>query len=330
MKQVLFFLSIAFLMASCNQMNRYEIIGEAQGTYYRILYYHDSELISLNETDSILDAFDLSASNYAPNSIISKVNRNEDMQVDETFEHIFMLAERISHETNGIFDITVRPLVELYGFGKSDQVLITDAKRDSIMAFVGYQKVHVVNGMVTKEDPRLQLDFNAIAQGYSVDHMLDFLVQKGIKIALVDIGGEVRSLGVKPDGKQWTVGIEVPNESASYGQEIQSRVYLGSKAMATSGNYRKFIEKDGKKYVHTLNPATGEGVQSSLLSASVVANTAAEADAYATACMVMGLEKSIEFIEANSNLDCYLIYANENGEFEYFVSEGMKQMLPED
>lgn len=344
MKQIILLAIVALFAFGCQSNNtqksdsdnnqsdllqRFEIIGEAQGTYYRVVYYHTQDIILQDVTDSLLQAFDQSASNYTPNSIISKVNRSEAVELDKSFIEIFELANQISIETNGLFDITVRPLVELYGFGKSNEVRITDSKRDSVMQFVGYQKVRIEQGQIIKEDQRLQLDFNAIAQGYSVDYVLDYLHSEGIEAGLVDIGGEVRAFGMKPENKSWTVAIEDPNEGAEYGQSIQAILRLDSFAMATSGNYRKFVEKDGKKYVHTLDPLTGKSVQSKLLSASILAPTAAEADAYATACMVMGLEKSIEFVNKNPRLEAYFIYVNEEEEFANYSTDNMKKRLIE-
>jgi thiamine biosynthesis lipoprotein len=308
-------------------LSKIVIQGEAQGTYYSISYY-DSQNRNLSEQiDSLLQQFDLSASNYNEASIISKVNRNEPVELDSIFMGNFNLAMEVSKATGGLFDITVRPLVEAWGFGKEIRRNMSTEMVDSIMQFVGYQKIVCVNGKMIKEDPRVQLDFNAIAQGYSVDVVAQYLELLNIKHYLVDIGGEVFASEMKPDSTLWQVGVELPVDSAEYGSKLSTVIPLSKNGLATSGNYRKFYRKDGAKIVHTINPLTGYPIDQRLLSATVIAKTAAKADAYATAFMVMGLEKGIDFLKNHQDLAVYFIYSDSVGNYQYFVSPQLKSII---
>jgi thiamine biosynthesis lipoprotein len=303
------------------------IKGEAQGTYYAITYYDSLNRDFSRQIDSVLKAFDQSCSNYQPNSVISKINRNEAVQLDSLFIGNYLLAEKVSRETGGDFDITVRPLVELWGFGLKNRSNVTKEQVDSIMDFVGYRKVRLDSGRIIKDDPRIMLDYNAIAQGYSVDVVAAFLKKQGIKNFLVDIGGELYAYGQKADGSPWKVGVERPKDGEQYGENLSAIIALHNKGMATSGNYRKFYIKDGVKYAHTIDPHTGYPVQHSLLSATVVAPTAGLADAYATAFMVMGIDHAKAILQRHPELDVYLIYSDSTGEYRSFSTEGMSQML---
>ena len=327
--RIYYYLLIILLVfiTSCNESVKHQFRGEAQGSYYSVIYYDQLDRNLQSEIENLLYDFDKSASNYQLNSIISKVNRGETVILDEIFIGNFKLAKRISEETDGNFDITVRPLVQAWGFGSVEAQDMDSAIVDSIMYFVGYDKVTIINGEVVKNDKRLKLDFDAIAQGYSVDVVCDFLESKGINSYLVDIGGEVYASSTKNENENWTVGIEKPNENASYGDELSAVINLSAKGMATSGNYRKFYIKDGVKYSHTISPHTGYPISSKLLSATVIANTTAEADAYATSFMVMGLEKSKEFISTHDEIDAFLIYSGDNGEYENYYTDGLKGML---
>lgn len=305
-------------------------MGEAQGTYYAISYYDPQGRILKKEFDSVLTAFDLSASNYKEESIISKVNRNEDTKLDSIFIGNFKLAMRVSEETNGDFDITVRPLVEAWGFGKRSAEDMDSLIVDSIMQFVGYNKIKLINdSSVVKDDPRVQVDFDALAQGYSVDVLAKYMESIGITSYLINVGGELYASESKPDGEAWKVGVETPKDSALYGEDLSAILPLKAQGLATSGNYRKFYIKDGIKYAHTINPHSGYPIATRLLSTTVVANTAAEADAYATAFMVMGLEKSKEFVANHPELEVFLIYSDDNGGYKYFTTPKLAKVIEE-
>jgi len=324
---------LSLLIISCNTQpqklsyKKFVKTGEAQGSYYQITYFDSLNRDFGDQIDSLLIAFDKSCSNYQPTSIISKVNRNEEVSLDDLFIGNFEMAQKISKETQGDFDITVRPLVELWGFGLTHSDSVSDADVDSIMHFIGYNKVRLENGRIVKDDPRMMIDYNAIAQGYSVDVMADFLRSKGLKYFLVDIGGELYANETKLGGELWKVGIERPKDGEAYGESLSAILSLKNKGLATSGNYRKYYIKDGVKYAHTIDPHSGYPVQHTLLSATVVAPKAGLADGYATAFMVMGVNKAKLILKHHPELQVYLIYSDENGDFKTFVSPGMNEML---
>ncbi len=310
-------------------MQRIAFSGDAQGTYYTVTYFFEDEVVNKSATDSLLRAFDLVASLWVSESIISKVNNNEiDFVIDPHFIEIFNISKEISENTDGYFDFTIGPLASAWGFGFRERIEISPRLIDSLKALVGYEKVELVNGKILKSNPNVQFDFNAVAQGYSVDLLGSYLESKGIENYLIDIGGEVLARGEKPDGSKWIIGIEKPSEEADSERKLQATIELKDQAIATSGNYRKFYEKDGIRYSHTINPKTGYPVQHTLLSATVIAENAALADAYATAFMVMGLEKSIAFLE-NKNMEVYFIYSEEDGGFATWASPTIQEKINE-
>jgi thiamine biosynthesis lipoprotein len=330
MKIFLFGFVVMFTLISCNQspvLVKHQIQGEAQGTYYAITYYDVEENDLRPQFDSILQAFDLSASNYHNLSIISKVNRNEEVELDDVFKGNFNLAMEVAALTDGDFDITVRPLVNAWGFGQSKINNMDSTIVDSLMQFVGYRKVKIQNGRIVKQDPRLQLDFDALAQGYSVDVLAKWLSNKGLKHYLVDVGGEVFASEMKLDSSLWKVGVEQPKDRATYGENLAAVLPLSNQGMATSGNYRKFYVKDGVRYSHTINPHTGYPAAQTLLSTTVIAANAATADAFATAFMVMGLEKTKAFVAQHPELEVYLIFSDSTGEFQHFATERIQEIL---
>ncbi|MEJ2595960.1 MAG: FAD:protein FMN transferase, partial [bacterium] len=246
---------IASLAAACGQMNEQPVrlLGQAQGTYYSIIYYDKGQRDFQYEIDSILKDFDLSVSLWVPQSVLSRVNgRDTSVLLDKYFMDNFRLSYEVAEKTGGSFDMTVGALVRAWGFGFDEEKKVSEEIVDSIMTFTGYKKVRLEGNRLKKEDPRTSLDFNAIAQGYSVDLLCDFLDSKGIHRYLIDIGGEVRGKGRKTGGVKWKVGIERPAKSASDPRDIQSVVAIEDKALATSGNYRKFYEENGVRYSHTI------------------------------------------------------------------------------
>ena len=305
----------ACILASCgsNTMQQYD--GFTQGTYYSIKCF-DKENRDLRPLiDSLLADFDMTASIFNPNSIVSRVNNNErNIVLNEDFEYLFRLSMAVSKKTDGAFDITVGQLVNAWGFGTQRRNELSPEEVDSLRQYVGYEKVCLENGVLKKENPAIKLDFNAIAKGYSVDKMGAFLESLGIENYIVDIGGEVLAKG-KKNGKNWVVAVERPaNEKTDY-QQVMITIPLNNKALATSGNYRKYYEKDGVKYSHTICPQTGYPVTHNLLSVTVKHPKTAVADAYATAFMVMGVEKSLAFLKNHPEMEAFFIY-NENGEMK--------------
>lgn len=314
MRTILYFILSAFLFACTSNKqvdnNYIQLHGTAQGTTFQIQYEDSLQRDFSNQIDSLLKQLDSSLSTYVPQSIISRINKNDTSVIlDEHFIKVFNRAQEISKLTDGAFDITVAPLVNAYGFGFTKKENIDSLLVDSLLQYVGYRKVKIVDGKLIKEQAEIQLDFNAIAQGYSVDVLADFLEKNGVENYMVEIGGELRCKGVNAKGNYWNIGIDRPLENSEK-REIQTVVPLKNRAMATSGNYRKFYEKDGLKFSHTINPKTGWPVQHQLLSATVLANDAMTADAFATVFMVLGKDAAINFLENNKELrlDVYLIY----------------------
>jgi thiamine biosynthesis lipoprotein len=302
--------------------------GEAQGTYYAITYYDRQNRNFQDEMDSILVEFDLTASMWVPGSIISRINRGEKtVEINKWFTDLFHVSRQIGEESDGAFDMTIGPLVNAWGFGFTDRQKLDDLKVDSLKALVDYTKVDLSHGKVTMGIPGMQFDFNGIAQGYSVDVLCDFLESKGISSYLVDIGGEVYARGIKPDGSKWRIGIEKPAETAFSEREIEVVVPLEDKAMATSGSYRKFYEEDGIRYSHTIDPFTGYPVTHTLLSVTVIAETCTLADGYATAFMVMGLERSLEFLATRDDLEAFFISSTGTEEYKIDYTDGMGRLL---
>lgn len=320
-----------FSCGSSKQKEPVKFMGEAQGTYYSIIYFDDQQRDFQVEVDYILKEFDQSLSLWVPGSLISMVNKGDTaIEVDDFFTDNFNIAVEVARKTRGAFDPTVGNLTRAWGFGfdalkNADKHIV-----DSILEFTGYSKIHIENGYFIKDDPRISIDFNAIAQGYSVDLVGDFLEKEGIENYLVDIGGEVKAKGKKPDGMMWKVGIEKPAENKGDARDLKAVVQLINKSIATSGNYRKFYEADGIRYSHTIDPLSGYPVQHSLLSVSVLADNTAIADAYATAFMVMGLEKANQFVKNEPSLDAFFIYADEEGHYQTFMSDGFRVVISEE
>ncbi len=326
----LLFLAL-IMLSSCNlkqeKLEKISFQGQAQGTYYMVTYFDEQERNLQAEIDSILKKFDQSLSSWVPNSIISRVNRNErNVILDKYFIDNFNLSKRISEETNGAFDCTVGPLIEAWGFGFRKGVELDQSMIDSIQQFVGFRKAKIEDGVLLKDDPRMELSFNAVAQGYSVDLLGQFLKDKGISNFILDVGGEVLASGNKLNSESWNVGIQKPTEDEYGAIEAEIVISLNDKALVTSGSYRKYYEKNGVRYSHMIDPSTGYPVTHTLLSVSVLADNCAEADAYATAFMVMGLEKAIAFLSKRNDLEAYFVF-QEDGEMKAFNTDGLERII---
>ena len=302
--------------------------GFIQGSTYSIVYEENKytnpgEL--RQQTEKILSDFDKSLSLYNDSSVLSKINRNEDATPDSFFVEVFNKSASISGMTGGAFDVTVGPLVKAWGFGPDAHKSFTEAKRDSLLQLVGMDKVSIKDGRLIKTDPRISLDFNAIAQGFSVDVIARFLDSQGIKNYLVEIGGEVRAKGKKA-GKNWRIGIDKPvDNNNTPGQNLQAIIQISDKSLATSGSYRKFYIEDGKKYSHEIDPKTGYPAKNTVLSATIKADDCGTADAVATACMVMGMEKTVDFLKIHPEFQAYLIYSDEYGNFKTWISDELRK-----
>ena len=306
------FLWLAFLILATiwilvrhnQQVGYYSVKGLVFGTVYKITYQHYGDFNP--EIEAELNRFDQSLSPFNDSSVISRVNRNEELVTDSFFQKCFHRSMEISRETKGAFDITVAHLANAWG----------------------YEKVKMDNGKVIKQDPRTMLSCSAVAKGYSVDVIAQLLDRKGIKNYMVDIGGEVVVKGKNPSKGLWRIGINKPiDDSLAVNQDLQTILEITDLGLATSGNYRNYYYKDGKKYAHTIDPRTGYPVQHNILSSTVIAKDCMTADALATAFMVMGLEEAEAFCKADTTIDAYFIYSGENGEFKTYYTEGMKKYI---
>lgn len=306
------------------------ITGLTQGTTYNIIVENDGTL----DLDSVktklikvLRDIDMSLSIYNDSSVISRINRNEKVKADRYLTEVFNKSAEISQMTGGAFDITVGLLVKAWGFGPDAVKNFTESKRDSLMKLVGINKVKLSDGYLIKSNPSMFLDVNAIAQGYTVDIVCYLFDSLKIRSYLVEIGGEVRVKGKK--GKDyWRIGIDKPEDyNFSPGADLQAVVKLENMSVSTSGNYRKFYVENGIKYSHTIDPQTGYPVKHQLLSASIFANDCTTADAFATACMVLGKDGAINLINKYNFLQGYLIYSDEDGNFKTWISESLKKSI---
>ena len=327
---VVILLAMTLLLSSCDQQPQKTVLqGEAQGSFYTITYYDDASNPNIAKgIDSIFHAIDLSVNLWVDSSIICKVNRNEDVILDNIFIDNFNIAQKAAELSEGYFDPTISPLVSAWGFSAENGELITEngAFIDSLRSLVDYRKVRIEDGRLIKENPAMRLDFNAIAQGYTSDLIGAYLESQGITNYLVNVGGEIMARGCKPDGSSWVVGIEKPAANWDDRQMVQQRVELRDKGIVTSGSYRKYVERDGKRYSHCIDPMTGCPVEHNLLSATVIAETSVWADALASICMVMGVERSLEIINKLDGVEAYYIFVNDQGELETFATEGFKTM----
>jgi len=308
-----------------------KIHGDIQGTTYNITYEYRNNRDLKPDIEKVLSDFDLSLSTYLESSLISRINRNDPTaEADEKFIKVFEVARGVYEKSGGLFDITVAPVVNAWGFGFTPGADVDSALIDSLLQFVGMDKVRLNGRQVVKDDPRTMFDVNAIAQGYSVDMVAAFLDDKKIENYMVEIGGELKCKGKNPKGEDWKIGVDRPEEgNVVAGANLQAVLAVKTKSLATSGNYRKFYEKDGIKYAHSINPITGYPVMSRLLSVTILADECITADAFATAFMVMGLEGSIRYLENQDELEAYLVYNDEDGNFRVYVTPGMKEHIVE-
>ena len=298
------------------------------GTAYKIVYQHDKDLSK--EIREELMKVDFSLSPFNEKSVITAVNQNRDVVLDTLFLDVFTKAMEISRETDGAFDITVAPLVNAWGFGFKNETRPTPRQVDSLLQIVGYKKVRLEDNRIIKQDRRMMLDCSAIAKGYGVDVVARYLRSLGIRNFMVEIGGEVVTSGVNPQRLPWRVGVVKPSEdSLNVNNELQTILNVTDKAMATSGNYRNFYYKNGKRFAHTIDPKTGSPVQHSLLSATVLADECAVADAYATSFMVMGLERAKKLLERHPELMVYLIYDDGKDGLAVWFSPSLQDKIEE-
>ena len=305
--------------------------GRALGTSFKIKYEHPEGKDIRNDIISHLDKFEDIMSVYRPHSIVSRINRNDpDVVPDEYFTLIFNKARQVYEATDGLYDVTVAPLVNAWGFGFEKKADMPSTKIDSLLELVGMNKVRIKDGKFIKDDPRIMLDFNSIAKGCAVDFVANLLESRHMKNYMVEIGGEIRVKGINNRGTAWILGIDKP----FYGNLFpgmfppKAKLMLKDRSMATSGEYRRYYEEGGKKYSHIIDPRTGYSVSdTTLLSVTILADDCMTADAWATACMVSGTQAAIKLLEKHPELDAYLIYSDSNGKHKSFMTKGVRDNL---
>jgi len=324
-------LVILVSMASCTgRLEKNMLTGEALGTTYSITYLTRESLDLHEEFDSVFRVVNLSMSAYYPESDISRINRGDStVVIDSMFREVMSLSREVYNRTSGHFDPTVGILVNAWGFGPGPSMAMDSARVDSLLQYVGFDKIHITPDFrIHKDVPGMVLDFNAIAKGYTIDRLAEVLNRKGVEDYLVEVGGELVAKGENQIKHQrWVVGIDDPQ--AKHGRALKEKIYLKDRAIASSGNYRKFrIDSlTGRKYVHTVDPITGFTKNSNVLAASVLANTCAVADAYATAFMAMDLDVSIKLLAEHKELEAYIVYLDENGKTQEFMTTGFKDLI---
>lgn len=303
--------------------------GKIYGTFYNIVYQHPEGKDLQAEIDARFAEFDLSLSTFNPNSVISRINSNdESVRVDPFFTAMYHQAVEVSTTTNGAFDITVAPLVNAWGFGFGKQLRDSAPDVDALLQLTGFEKIKLTGDRLVKINPAIMLDASAIAKGQASDVIGQLLDAHGCRNYMVEIGGEVACKGKNPKGENWRIGIDKPvDDPANESPELQTIVEISGVGLATSGNYRQFYYRDGKKYAHTIDPRTGYPVDHRLLSATVVAQSCMKADAYATAFMVLGTDSALAICRKFPDMDCYLIYSDEEGKLQVAYTDGFQKYI---
>lgn len=320
-----------FVVFGCQTPSKKDYIklnGFTQGTTYSITYFDSLYRDFSTPINEILEKIDSSMSLYRDSSVINAFNQSEfGMEVDSLLARVVYLSLSISNETHGSFDITIAPLVKAWGFYAKEGGIPDEMTIQRLLSSMGSNMIELNGLYLSKKSPELSIDVNAIAQGFTVDVIAEFFRSMGVNDYLIEVGGEIRASGNSPRNGSWLVGIDKPEDNAISGDNLQVVIGLTNQSLVTSGNYRKFFVKDGIKYSHTIDPFTGYPVTHSLLSATVVDSTAARADALATAFMVMGLKPTINWLSEHPNVHAYLVYSDELGEYQVWMTQGMKEMI---
>ncbi|HKM44525.1 MAG TPA: FAD:protein FMN transferase [Dysgonamonadaceae bacterium] len=332
-KHILLFL-FTILLISCKSSSKeaeltyYQESGEIFHTTFHIKYEYDRSV--REEIMEALQRFDDSLNPFKESSIIGKVNNNVPVKLDSMFLKVFNKSIEVARITDGKFDITASPFINAWGFGFKDMDNVTQEKIDSMKPFVGYNKIRIEDGVVVKDDPRVQINTSGISKGYSCDIVAYLLQELGIKNYMVEIGGEITMKGINEKGNCWRIGIDKPtDDSTAMQRELQIILSICDKAVATSGNYRNYYMKDGVKYSHTIDPQTGYPSEQNILGATIIADDCMTADAYATAFMAMGVEKSVEVAHTIPGLHYYFIYVKPDGKVDSMFSDEFDQFLAE-
>ena len=331
MRFFFYLLSLLLYSSSCSVSNTSLVVnsGQIQGTYYHIKYIAEDGTDYHSKIDSILQEVDSSLSLYKKYSLISKLNSGEDLRTDSLFNIVFLAAKKVFLETEGNFDCSVSPLVNAWGFYKDklgESIVIDSVNVRRKLDNIGFQKIHLIGDSLVMPKG-MSLDFNGIAQGFTVDLIASYLESQNINRYFIEIGGEIVAKGKNDDEKIWRIGVDKPSEDIDDNARFQFILYLEDKALATSGNYRKFYQKDGVKYSHIINPFTGFPAQNRLLSATVIHDNCILADAYATAFMIMGVKETKKFVSQYSDIEIYLVYTGKKGEWKTYTSPNMLERI---
>lgn len=326
-------LTSLLVVLSCTKEPAYiENTGQAQGSTYQIKYLSPSGADFGKHIVDLFQEIDLSMSTYLPNSLISQINKGDTtVLIDKPFQEVLKRSLEIAKETDGQFDPTIGPLVRFWGFG-FDEVK-TDIDPDEISRIkhsTGYESIDFENNAVTIPQD-FNIDFNAIAQGFTVDYIARFLDSKNVEHYMVEVGGEVKAKGVNAKNNYWKIGVDKPQEKIDTNERFQFILTLQDRALATSGNYRKFwVDKEtGVRYSHTIDPRTGYPARNRLLSASILGKSTMDADAYATACMVKGIEGCKELLKRHAELEGYLVFDSGDNEWGTYITPGFKEFVVE-
>lgn len=320
-------LGVTLTAIACKPQPRYYTTNGYIHTYYHVTYQYTKPLDT--EIKAQIDAFYHALNPFDSLSIVSAINRNEDIALDSLFVQAFNVAQEVSHQTDGMFDITCAPLINAWGFGFKRMDSVTPAQIDSLKEFVDYRKVRIENNRLVKDDPRIELNLSAVGDGFICDLIANLFDSYGIENYLVDIGGEMVAKGHNARGTNWRIGINKPtDDSTQLNSEIQQIVELSGRiGLATSGDYRNFYIKDGKKYAHTINPKTGYPAGEDILSATIIAPECIVADGYATSCMALGRERARALMARHPELEYFFVYADSTGTFCTEHSEGMEKYM---
>lgn len=324
--------ALTLLLCSCGERKQQSEVyeGVALGTFYKIIVKGKTPVDMQARIDAVFEEANNSVSVFNPNSLLSRINRNETDWINGDIFYCLEMARSISELSEGRYDVTVQPLMRAYGFRgeKQDE----DVNVDSILQFVGYKKISISEGRIIKQDPRIQIDLNSIAKGATVDQVAWMLEEQGITEYLVNVGGEIMCRGTNREGKDWTVGVETPVEGNFVaGNDLQYILKVSDRGMATSGNYRNFhTDSRERKFTHIVNPVTGENTSSNLLSATVIAESCALADAMGTMFIALGLNDSIQLLNANPEIAALLIFADDNGDMQLLFSDAMRPYMTDE
>jgi thiamine biosynthesis lipoprotein len=324
-----FVFSFMLLLMGCSSVDYRTEEGLVFGSTYRIIYQSDRELA--DSVQQVFDEINHSLSTYNDRSVISQWNHNQpDVKTDRYLLTVFCEAKQMYNQSGGAFDLTVAPLVDAWGFGRTPKDSISPALIDSLRQFVGMDKISVQDGRLIKSDKRISLDVNALAPGYCADLIAELFNRHCIRNFLIDIGGEIRTQGVNIKNTNWQIGIDKPIDNMGVeNPEIQTIVSVSGWSLATSGNYRHFYVKDGKKVAHTINPHTGYPAETDVLSVSVITQSCMQADALATAIMVLGRKKGLALADSLSDTEAYVIYNDDKGENQVEFTSGFQSFLSE-